>query len=171
LDCDGERVPTDLELKFAAAMDLIGEHLASLGFKRRRQSFRKHVGPNIMILEFQRSSTNNEGRLRFTLNLAIISAAVAACEDQDIRKLSASEGHLRERIGGLTGEGDKWWLIDSGTDTDALTHEIAASIRSNVLPFLDSHSTDADLKTLWESGRSPGLTEKQRRRYLDALTR
>jgi hypothetical protein len=160
---------SDLEEEFAAVLAATGAHLGALGFKKRRRSFRKKSGANIQLLEFQRSTTNEEGRLCFTLNVAVLSAAVAAKNGDDLDKLSASDGHLRERVGTLMGAGDKWWTIDETTTAEALADEVVATVRTIVLPYLDDHTTDDALRELWESGRSPGLTALQRERCLAAL--
>lgn len=159
-----------LEERLAAVLAATGVCLAPLGFKKRRQSFRRQVGPNANIIEFQRSTTNESGRLRFTLNVAVLSAAVAAKNGQDMEKLGASDGHLRERIGNITGVGDKWWTIDDRTDANALADEVVVAVRDTVMPHLDAHSSDDALRKLWTTGRSPGLTKVQRQRCLAALS-
>jgi hypothetical protein len=161
---------TGLEDKFAAVMAATGAALAPLGFKKRRKSFRKQVGANTCLIEFQRSTANEEGRLRFTLNLAILSAAVAAKNGQEVEKLGAWDGHLLERVGALMGGGDKWWRIERTTDADMLTDEVVTAVRNIAVPFLDRHASDDALRALWESGQSPGLTAVQRQRNLAALT-
>jgi hypothetical protein len=158
-----------LDEKFARVVDATGVSLATLGFKKRRQSFRKTAGPNIAIVDFQRSNANEPGRLRFTVNVAVLSAAVAAEHGVDLDKLSASDGHLRERIGSLLEKGDWWWEIDTTTNVETLAGEVAAAIRDRAIPYLDSCSDDEALRTLWRTGRSPGLTEVQRKRFLAAL--
>ena len=158
-----------LEKKFAAVLAATGAYLATLSFKKRRQSFRRHVGANTNIIEFQRSTTNMGGRLRFTVNVAVLSAAVAAKNGDDVERLGASDGHLRQRVGSLMGAGDKWWTIEAGTNADRLADEVVAALRENVLPYLDRHSSDEALRRLWESGWSPGLTTLQRERCLGAL--
>ena len=159
-----------MEQKFAAVLAAAGAYLATHGFRKRRQSFRRHVGANSNIVEFQRSKANKEDSLRFTLNVAVLSAAVAARNGVDVEKLGASEGHLRERIGSITGAADKWWPIEIGTDADTLADEVVAALQADVLPYLDRYSTDDALRRLWESARSPGLTEVQRQRCLAALS-
>lgn len=167
---EANRMETGLEDKFAAVLTAMGAALAPLGFKKRRRSFRIQIGANTCVIESQRSTANEEGCLRFTLNLAVLSAAVAAKNDQKVEKLGAWDGHLQERIGVLTGAGDKWWRIERTTDADMLAAEVVTAVRNIAVPFLDRHASDDTLRALWETGQSPGLTAVQRQRNLAALT-
>jgi hypothetical protein len=160
---------SDLEEKFARVVDATGGLLVPLGFKRRRQSFRRAVGPNVAVVDFQRSNANEASRLRFTVNVAVLSAVVAAANGSNVDKLGASDGHLRERIGSLLGKGDLWWNIEPDTNLETLCDEVASAVRDCAVPYLDDHADDDALRRLWQSGQSPGLTEVQRVRYLTGL--
>lgn len=159
----------NLEEKFAAVTDAVGRLLLPLGFKKRRHSFRRVVGPNVGIVDFQRSNANGSGYFRFTVNVAVLSLAVCAANGGKVDKLGASDGHLRERIGSLMSKGDLWWDIEPDTDLEALINEMASAVRDYAVPYLEDHVGDDALRALWKSGRSPGLTEVQRSRYLTAL--
>lgn len=158
-----------LEEKFARVLYATAQMLVPLGFKKRRLSFRRPVTSNVAVVEFQRSNANGCGRLRFTVNVAVLSAAVTAVNGGNVDKMGASEGQLRERIGNLMGKGDLWWEVGPDTNAEALSTEVASALRDYAVPYLDGYAGDDALRTLWQSGRSPGLTQVQRVRCLSAL--
>jgi hypothetical protein len=61
---------------------------------------------------------------------------------------------------------DVWW--DAATDADALVvaSVTVEALRDYGLPFLDAFETAALVIEVWREGRSPGLTDTQRRRLL-----
>lgn len=63
---------------------------------------------------------------------------------------------------------DRWWDV-----SDASVGEVSKTVVTTVvrygLPALDAIDSVEALRALWESGRSPGLTEQQRRRNLAML--
>ena len=88
-----------------------------------------------------------------------------------LEKASPWAGHLRERIGWLTPERmDKWWDISEDTDVEALASEISGLVAEKGAPYLLQYADKDSLIALWESGRSPGLTETQRLRYLEKFS-
>ena len=88
----------------------------------------------------------------------------------DPGKVGASEAHLRERIGFLLQpSSDHWWVLTAATDARVVANEVAASVVEAGLPYLNAYGTDESLLALWQSGRSPGLTERQRLRFMALL--
>jgi hypothetical protein len=84
-----------------------------------------------------------------------------------LARAGSIDAHLRERIGMLLPERpDKWWQIGSETDADALVSEVSRLIFEEAVPYLERYLETGALAKLWETGKSPGLTETQRMRYL-----
>jgi hypothetical protein len=135
--------------------------LERYGFRRNRKRYRKISGNMAAIIEFQRSTTNTSSRLLFTVNLAIVCDGLQY-PGVPIRKAAAMDGQLTERLGMLLPERrDKWWEITETTNIDALSAEIATLLTTYAIPYLERYLQPSALLALWDSGVSPGLTEKQ----------
>ena len=77
---------------------------------------------------------------------------------------------MRERIGAfLANPADHWWTVTGGNDAANIEEELIALLVSGAVPFLAAHLDDADLLSLWRTGRAPGLTEAQRLRNITQL--
>jgi len=88
-----------------------------------------------------------------------------------MQKQTEIDAHLRKRLGEFRDQqSDYWWEIADSTDELLIADEIKQLMSERVLPFLAEHSNDSALAKLWGSGKSPGATEFQRRRYLAAIT-
>ncbi len=69
----------------------------------------------------------------------------------------------------MPGRRDQWWEISEAVAVGALASEVSEVIATDGAPYV-AHYLDVDeLIALWESGKSPGLTETQRVRYLEKL--
>jgi len=159
-----------IEAKFEMIVAAVAEHLKPLGFSKRSHGFHRLLNGNVALIEFQRSVANDHGLLRFTMNVGVVSGRLASKEAIDIKRVGSSGAHLRKRLGEfLPQRFDKWWELNASEPANAAIWEILELLRSHVIPFLDQHISDDALIALWETGRSPGLTEKQRTRYLDEL--
>lgn len=66
------------------------------------------------------------------------------------------------RLGFLQAGRDKWWTVDQGTALDSVEQEIRQLLCERGILEIEKHLDDANLRDLWLSGRSPGLTEIQR---------
>ena len=64
---------------------------------------------------------------------------------------------------------DKWREITPSTDPDALIREISDLIVKEAVPYVQRYLSMESIISLWESGQSPGLTNKQRLNNLAAL--
>lgn len=64
---------------------------------------------------------------------------------------------------------DNWWEISSEGEAIKVGKEIAEILEESALPQFATISSTEGLKRLWETGRSPGLTEYQRQQFLKAL--
>jgi hypothetical protein len=85
-------------------------------------------------------------------------------------KARSVDGHLRQRLGMLLpGRPDKWWDVTENTDISALEIEISDLISKEAVPYIQRYLDTTEVIALWRSGKSPGLAETQRVRYLNAL--
>jgi len=158
-----------LEQQFNALKLTLKAVLKPWGYTKQGQRFRRLIGGNAALIEVQRSSWNDGAAIRLTINVCVISSQLAG-SDIDIKKAGGERAQLRERIGFfLPDPHDKWWELN-GTIGDAkVADEIVSLIIKKVLPFLNNYTSDQGLAELWKSGRSPGITEVQRLRYLEQL--
>ena len=144
--------------------------LGPLGFSRRGFILRKMANGNTAIIEFQRSTKSNQRETRFTINLGVICKDILDEGQPTPAQASSANAHLRQRIGVLLpGRPDKWWVIEPKTDVDALEAEVSNLIVEVAVPYLEPYLDSNALAELWASGKSPGLTEKQRLEYLTKL--
>lgn len=161
-----------LEEKFRLVVEAVSTNLKPLGFRKQGQRFRRTIDGNVVVVEFQRSATNDDSLIRFTLNLGVVSGRLFHANDpeRDLKKVSASEAHMRERIGFfLQPPTDHWWALTAGTDAQVLANEVATLVANAAVPHLNEYAADERLLALWRTGRSPGLTEGQRQRFMALL--
>jgi len=101
-----------------------------------------------------------------TVNFVIVSLAIA--EKEGIKsKVKFLDSHWRERIGFFFPRPfDKWWEIQDEQEAVRAGLEISEIVEKQALPKLYSLSSTDKLVALWQSGRSPGMTEFQRKNLL-----
>jgi hypothetical protein len=106
-----------------------------------------------------------------TINVGIFSRTVAQSEG-NTHEPNLAEAHWWRRIGHyLPGGSDKWWTIHSQQEADLCAAEIVTILNEEALPEMRSLASTDKLKSLWEEGSSPGVTDYQRQRFLKALER
>lgn len=149
----------------------VSERLRSIGFKGRGGVFRLLQDGNCALIEFQRSTKNSDEQLVFTVNVGVIYGALLDPERLNIESGTAMHAHLRQRLGMLLPlpKSNKWWVIDGGTDAGSLGSEIQDLIEKFAVPYLRQYVKTEAIRLLWESGRSPGITEGERARLLARL--
>lgn len=160
-----------LEAKFKVILDGINRMLSADGFRKRGSSWRRMAEGNCTLVEIQRSQTSAGDTIRFTANVGVISRRLLAEEDADldVSRVTSSHAHLRERLGAfLPVREDRWWALDDATEPKVVLAEVTPLLEQ-AAAFLHQHASDAQLARLWESGRSPGLTDFQRLRNLRTL--
>jgi hypothetical protein len=128
------------------------------------------------MVNLQKSVSSSRDFVKATVNLGVFSFPLARSMSRAgwwVRTLVSPtvwDGHWRERIGFLLPErSDKWWEIRDTDEAVAVGVEIASVLTTYGLPALAAVASTDRLRALWESGRSPGVTEKQRLDYLRAL--
>lgn len=165
-------ISPDAEAGYKSVVTDLAKVLKSHGFRKKHATFKLDHDGNVIIVSFQRSPWNRQNELKFTVNLGILSVRLFALEDYHGRTLDSAreyQCHLRERLGFLMpNRHDKWWDGASVVE-DGASDEIIGLLENKALPYLKSHASDAALIRLWQSGQSPGLTEKQADRHLAEL--
>lgn len=157
------------EQNFKELLDGIGRKLKPQGFIKRGNAFRRVASGNSAIIELQRSQSSTSDTIRFTINVGIICGRLLDEFQQDVSKAGSMDAHLRKRIGEfLPKPADQWWDLDGTTEANALVTELSPLL-DIATRFLLDHADDAQLIALWESGQSPGLTDRQRQRVLSEL--
>lgn len=159
-----------LDDAFDEVVILTASRAKEFGFKRRGMSLKKIRDSNVAIIEFQKSQSNTSETLSFTVNLAVVCGALLDPERLSLEKAKSYDGHFRVRIGALApSHQNLWWEIKAGTDSKALALEVANLVCGEGIPYIERYLGDGDLVELWESGKSPGLTDGQRLRNLKEL--
>lgn len=161
----------EVEAQFKEVLSRVWAVLKDAGYTKRGTSFRLDSEGNAQIVAFQRSSKSTASAIVFTINLGVVSGALVRKSDpeKDPSREGIEAAHIRERIGALTPENDdRWWTVTASPAGD-ISAEVADLVATLAIPFLRKHATDRDLLALWRTGRSPGLTERQRVRNLALL--
>lgn len=138
------------------------------GFKRNGNVFSLSNGDLTYFVNTQSSQSSTASVLNITVNVEIFSSVVYQLEDTG--KPEKWSRHFTKRIGHMLEEPqDKWWVIGNVKEANDAADEMAAIIQNSVLPMFDELKTTTDLATLWRQNKCPGLTEGQRKEYLQLL--
>ncbi len=122
------------------------------------------------LLEVQRSIKGTKDAIIFTINLGVVCGDLLDQSIIQLENVQITDAHLRTRIGFLLPERrDKWWEITSTTDSHLLSREISDLVANIAVPYVKILLEPDAVRSLWESGQSPGLTEFQRVRFLRKL--
>lgn len=148
----------------------VGEKLKEFGYVKRGPVFRIIVNNNCGLIGFQRSVSNINKNISFTINLGVVCGDLL---DQTINQLKDAQivdTHVSQRIGLLLPEHqDQWWQINNSANFEQLSGEIVDLVSSKVVRYVSNFLNTNSIYSLWESGSSPGLTEFQRVRFLSKL--
>jgi hypothetical protein len=163
-------VRSSLNAKLDGLVAQIATHLKPQGFLHHGKVLRSIDNGNAAIVEFQRSDRSSSQKIIFTVNLGVVCGDLLDPERAKIEKSTIEDAQLRMRLGGLLEPPlDAWWEIDAQTDDRALATELSQLIVRRAIPYLDQYKYTPALISLWETGKSPGLTAVQRSRYLSEL--
>jgi Domain of unknown function (DUF4304) len=161
---------TDAEELFSELVKAVGEKLKPLGYSRRGQVFRIIANNNCGLISFQRSTSNTKDSISFTINLGVICGYLWDVTIPQLKDAQIVDAHLSQRIGHLLPEHqDKWWQISSLVNFEQLSGEIVDLVSSKAVPYISNFFNTNSICALWESGKSPGLTEFQRVQFLSKL--
>ncbi len=117
--------------------DLLKKH----GFKKSGRNWHKADGENWLIVNAQMSRSNLGGEGKFTINLGVYSASVAALAGQKALEGKPKEydSTIRERLGVLAYGKDHWWAIDPRSNLGSVSADVVEKMQSVGLPWLDTH--------------------------------
>jgi hypothetical protein len=158
---------------YNALLRALAPVLAAYQFRRRGNRFAALKSDCYWVVGFQKSLRHSTSEsLRFTINLGVLSRAIAELRHLDYNRDVPSDPdcHLRSRIGQLLDEpDDRWWIIDRETDLALLFSTHRDLLEERVFPYFEGIGSDRGLRELWLSGQSPGATEVERLRNLAVL--
>lgn len=147
-------------------LEALAGTLVPAGFRKTGSVFKRSRKDIVHLLSLQSSNESTASLLRVTANLAIWTGVLS----DERTKPDVSASQWRQRIGFLLPvHQDYWWIARSEIEARDVASEICDAVMKYGLPALDGISSTADLATLWESNRSPGLTAIQAQRYLACL--
>ena len=160
--------------KFREFLKLVSPLLKGYGFSRRGQNFYVRRAGNWGVINFQKSQSSTQEKVKFTVNLGIYSQVLAKFyykwkEGSPPRE---SECHWRERVGLLLPENkDHWWVIDETTLLPSLVKEFG-----DILPLavseIESYITDEALRDhLLSAGCAGGSSNLGRLEDLSVLVK
>jgi len=139
------------------------------GFRKTGNTFFSEQDDVVLFIQLQSSSRSTKDVLVATVNLGIFSLSLAL-KVGNTRRPNILDAHWRERLGYfLPAPHDKWWEVASDEEANVVGEKIAELVQSAAMPAMFGIASTAKLKSLWETGKSPGLTEYQRQQYLRAL--
>mgnify|MGYP001021386474 CR=1 FL=1 len=144
----------------------VAELLKKHEFRKNGPRFAADRGDAKLLVEFQSSQMSDKNRLIITVNLKIF--LVQLDRDPDF---FPGNGHWQKRIGSfLTPATDYWWTCQNDEDATRAGKAIATILEMSALPEMEHLASARAMVNLWMSGRSPGLTQMQRDKYLAKLT-
>ena len=144
----------------------VASALVPLGFRRKGLVFTRQLGEVTHLLSLQSSTSSTASLLKLTVNLGVWVSSLA----EPGSKPNLWSAHWRERLGFLMPQRiDYWWEISSDQDAERATREIVEAVQTHAVPQFEQLATKKALEALWRTGRSPGLTAFQTKRYLDSI--
>lgn len=157
--------------KYTALIKNIGEYLKGFGFKKKGYTFHFKIDENWVLINFQKSRKSSSERVEFTVNVGIASGVLLEFFTDNCSTFPTIENvHLRYRLSHfIDGTDDRWWEVDQSTDLSLLANEQINVINASCIDDIKKLALDQSLIDLWQSGKSPGLTEVQRLLHLTAL--
>jgi len=135
--------------------------LKQRGFRRSGSKFTRTGADVVSLIEFQRSRGSTAVYLTFVINYGVAVLSLAHAEGVDTAKLWWTQCHWRARVSGKDGH-EAWWPVRDDDDPNQLMARLTHLVEQEVLPALENKQREADLVTLWRTGKSPGLVEAQR---------
>jgi hypothetical protein len=161
----------ELEAAFKLILDTTYAKISGLGFRRRRNGFRKPGERSAAVIDFQRSVDSSSNRIRFTINIGVVHEKLLRSFESSFKNENCTSAKFKERIGSLLPEmADSWWNVTQFTLPEAMAEEVSEIVLHLGIPYILPYMDREVLKALWETGVSPGLTDGQRRMYLDVLS-
>jgi hypothetical protein len=140
------------------------------GYKQAGALFLRDLPEVVHLVELQSTHGDAAMHIAVTVNLGVFAPALVDSNIRNYIRPSIPQAHWRERLGILMPERrDKWWSVESVENAGCVGAEIAVSLEEYGLAPLAKIASVAALRKIWDAGVSPGLSEYQRRRYLERL--
>jgi hypothetical protein len=150
-------------------LEKMQRELKAAGFRKKGSTFSAERDDVDIFVQLQSSRKSDKDVLIATVNLGIFSRVVALSLGNTSNP-NVLESHWHKRLGRyLTFPRDKWWEITSHAQANAAGEKIAKLLKSRALPELLELASTTQLKSLWEAGICPGITDYQRQQYLSVL--
>ncbi len=144
--------------------------LGPLGYRRVGTVFKREAHDVVHLVELQGSRHSTANEYTYTVNVAVFIPALVYEDSRATTKPTVAAAHWRQRLGYLGPEReDTWWSATNAKESAANGQDIRLKLTRYALPLLDELSSAAAVASLWSEGRSPGLTEHQRKEYLARL--
>lgn len=127
----------------AFVTDQIWPFLKERELKRSKGTFHRAVGDDWEIIDLQKSAYSDSDEVRFTINLAVAyeSLTEGGRGWPKRKRPPAHQTGIGQRLGDLLGEGDIWWSVGVGPDTEALADAVRMALERDALPWLEERST------------------------------
>ena len=149
-------------------MEKLTETLKGRHFKKRGNVFSFSNGDLTYFIGLQSSQSSTADLLKVTVNTEIASALISELDDISIPV--KHQRHYSRRIGSYSDDRqDKWWTIDSPESAAISAQEMVDIIVDKVIPNFEALKTTNDLATLWRTGGYIGITEGERKNYLNLV--
>jgi hypothetical protein len=165
-------ITVDAQSQFSdAVMRVFAPALRHVGFSRKGKTFYHQEQGNWGLVDFQKSTKSTADQVLFTVNLGVASTRLLRfyAGGQDVGTPALDQCHWRQRIGALLPHPeDKWWPIRAISVVDNL-EEVSDLLMRSGIPAIRKNIADEQLRDMWLSGVSPGLTDIQRLMHLTVL--
>jgi len=135
----------------------LADILKANGYKKTGRNWHKPIRNNWLIVNVQASSGNIGGEGKFTINLGVYQAEIAALAgDSPINgKPKEYESTISERLGILAYGRDHWWLVNRASSLKEIAADVVEKMGSFGIPWLNSHSEASQISAALEN--SPSL--------------
>lgn len=143
--------------------------LKPLGFRKSASTFTRDAGDVLQIVNVQKSTASHATRVKVTVNLGLWLKQLAPLRAGVPDKGNIWSAHWRARIGDLSSDStDLWWEAGTQAEGEEVGRELISRIL-HALPDMEALSSAEALRQLWQTGRSPGLTDLERQRSLKLI--
>ena len=149
-------------------IDSLSLLLKPLGYKRKGNVFTFAINDLTYYLSLQSSQSSTAQRLKMTINIEMSSLRLDPFRDE---RLPQSANRIYwERIGTYSDDKtDKWWIINNVDEAKLASEEICNLLKSKVLVQIGLFKSTDDLIAVWKEGKCRGMTDFQRKYYLELL--
>ncbi|MEQ2008912.1 MAG: DUF4304 domain-containing protein [Limisphaerales bacterium] len=131
--------------------------LKELGFKNKSSTFFRQNGDLVEVVSPQKSSWNDAGEAKFTINLGVYWPKVHETLGRPTASSPPKEYDctLRQRIGHLFDDGkDFWWTVKPDSDIRQIGGDVVEKTRTFALPWLARATKLEEAVTMANTGEA-----------------